>query len=47
MFLIAIFVLGTHDWIIFLEGIAEDFTPDEPWHFVEPRSTIDEQSWAG
>ncbi|WP_078516759.1 hypothetical protein [Streptomyces sp. HGB0020] len=28
--------------IIFLEELAEDFVPAEPWRFVEPRSTIDE-----
>ncbi|MFI1075414.1 hypothetical protein [Streptomyces puniciscabiei] len=35
-------VVHIQNSIIFLEGIAEDFTPDEPWNFVEPRSTIDE-----
>ncbi|MGW2424177.1 hypothetical protein ACWC0C_33855 [Streptomyces sp. NPDC001709] len=35
-------VIYVQNSIIFLEGIEEDFTPDEPWHFVEPRSTVDE-----
>ncbi|MEU0336965.1 hypothetical protein [Streptomyces sp. NPDC006193] len=29
--------------IIFLEELAEDFNPAEPWRFVEPRSTVDEE----
>ncbi|MFD9938298.1 hypothetical protein ACFWZ6_34770 [Streptomyces massasporeus] len=28
--------------IIFLEELEEDFSPDEPWRFVEPRSAFDE-----
>ncbi|AKJ10427.1 hypothetical protein ABB07_10465 [Streptomyces incarnatus] len=35
-------VVHIQNSIIFLEGIAEDFTPDEPWNFVEPRSMINE-----
>ncbi|MFI7012676.1 hypothetical protein [Streptomyces sp. NPDC050164] len=31
------------DSIIFLEGLDEDFDPDEPWRFVEPRSTVAEE----
>lgn len=29
--------------IIFLEDLAEEFLPEQPWRFVEPRSTIDEE----
>ncbi|MGA5035848.1 hypothetical protein ACPCA8_02175 [Streptomyces capoamus] len=29
--------------IIFLEDLAEGFNPAEPWRFVEPRSTVDEE----
>ncbi|MFJ4951284.1 hypothetical protein [Streptomyces sp. NPDC088760] len=29
--------------IIFLEDLSEDFDPAEPWRFVEPRSTVDEE----
>ncbi|MBC2908272.1 hypothetical protein H4N64_43680 [Streptomyces sp. PSKA01] len=28
--------------IIFLEELEGDFDTDEPWRFVEPRSTVDE-----
>ncbi|QWB28247.1 hypothetical protein KJK29_14215 [Streptomyces koelreuteriae] len=28
--------------IIFLGELEEEFVPDEPWRFVEPRSTVDE-----
>ncbi|GHH31359.1 hypothetical protein [Streptomyces rubradiris] len=29
--------------IIFLEDLPEHFNPAEPWHSVEPRSTVDEE----
>jgi hypothetical protein len=29
--------------IIFLEELDEDFDPDRPWRFVEPRSTVAEE----
>ncbi|MBL1109630.1 hypothetical protein JK361_34480 [Streptomyces sp. 5-8] len=29
--------------IIFLEDLAEEFDPSEPWRFMEPRSTVDEE----
>ncbi|MES9524792.1 hypothetical protein [Streptomyces capoamus] len=29
--------------IIFLEDHAEDFNPAEPWRYVRPRSTVDEE----
>ncbi|MCL3996134.1 hypothetical protein [Streptomyces lavenduligriseus] len=29
--------------IIFLTELEEDFNPAEPWRFVEPRSTVDEE----
>ncbi|MFF7973306.1 hypothetical protein [Streptomyces sp. NPDC007905] len=35
-------VVYVQNSIIFLEGLSEDFTPEEPWRFVEPRSTVDE-----
>lgn len=28
--------------IIFLEELSGEFAPEEPWRFVEPRSTVDE-----
>lgn len=28
--------------IIFLDELEEEFSPDEPWRFVEARSTVDE-----
>ncbi|WP_233534136.1 hypothetical protein [Streptomyces murinus] len=35
-------VVHVQNSIIFLEDIAEDFNPNEPWRHVEPRSTVDE-----
>ncbi|WP_245790373.1 hypothetical protein [Streptomyces monashensis] len=35
-------VVHVQNSIIFLEEIANEFTAEEPWRFVEPRSTVDE-----
>ncbi|MEQ6023600.1 hypothetical protein SOM70_13585 [Streptomyces salinarius] len=39
-------VIYVQNSIIFLNELAEEFAPDEPWRFVEPRSTVDEDGQA-
>ncbi|MEU8971564.1 barstar family protein [Streptomyces monashensis] len=38
-------VVHVQNSIIFLEGVEDEFTAEEPWLFVEPRSTIDEDGY--
>ena len=35
-------IVYVQNLIIFLEELEENFVPDKPWRFVEPRSTVDE-----
>ncbi|MFD5665034.1 hypothetical protein ACFWIK_08955 [Streptomyces anthocyanicus] len=35
-------IVHVQNSIMFLDELEEEFAPDEPWRFVEPRSTVDE-----
>ncbi|MGK9460652.1 hypothetical protein ACSLFT_11535 [Streptomyces sp. G6] len=35
-------IVHVQNSIIFLDELAEEFEPEEPWRFVGPRATIDE-----